>query len=259
MLGLLATRLLLLAEPQPSDAIDNGIGLTPPMGWRHWKAFYADISQDIMENMMDEMAKERLVDGVPTSLKDLGYLYVGLDDHWQNCTMHCANGTVIPSWETSGSWPGFGYKSCANTTGSYVDPPWYDNDGNPRVDTHRFPDLKGMVAKAHGMGLRAGWYFGNFQCRSGALSAFRNKSAKVDFAKLAAGSVRAIAEYGFDSVKLDSGFPVGSNLTLWAELLNKTGRPGPSIACRVCWTRSAFWDLSSEGPEEFSAPAANRS
>ena len=47
---------------------------------------------------------------------------------------------------------------------------------------------------------------------------------KVDFAKLAAGSVRAIAEYGFDSVKLDSGFPVGSNLTLWAELLNKTGR-----------------------------------
>ena len=49
MLGLLATRLLLLAEPQPSDAIDNGIGLTPPMGWRHWKAFYADISQEIME------------------------------------------------------------------------------------------------------------------------------------------------------------------------------------------------------------------
>ena len=24
-------------------------GLTPPMGWRHWKAFYAHISQGIME------------------------------------------------------------------------------------------------------------------------------------------------------------------------------------------------------------------
>ena len=36
---------------------------------------------------------------------------------------------------------------------------------------------------------------------------------------------RIARRYGFDSVKLDSGFPVGSNLTLWAELLNATGRP----------------------------------
>lgn len=34
-----------------------------------------------METMMDEMVKKYPVDGVPTSLKDLGYLYVGLDDH----------------------------------------------------------------------------------------------------------------------------------------------------------------------------------
>ena len=38
------------------------------------QAFYADISQDIMESMMDEMATPRPVDGVNTSLKDLGYL-----------------------------------------------------------------------------------------------------------------------------------------------------------------------------------------
>ena len=50
--------------------------------------------------MMDEMAKPYPVAGEDgmVSLKDLGYLYVGLDDHWQNCTIHCANGTVIPSW-----------------------------------------------------------------------------------------------------------------------------------------------------------------
>ena len=46
------------------------------MGWRHWKAFYADISQEIMESMMDEMVKKYPVDGVPTSLQELGYLYV---------------------------------------------------------------------------------------------------------------------------------------------------------------------------------------
>ena len=33
----------------------NGVGLTPPMGWRYWKAFAAHISQEIMENMMDEL------------------------------------------------------------------------------------------------------------------------------------------------------------------------------------------------------------
>ena len=49
----------------------------------------------------------------------------------------------------------------------------------------RFPDLKGMVTKAHDMGLRAGWYFGNFQCRAGALSHLRNMSVRADFAKLA--------------------------------------------------------------------------
>ena len=58
-------------------------------GWRHWKAFYAHISQDIMEAMMDQMVKKYPVDGVPTSLKDLGYIYAGLDDHWQNCSETC--------------------------------------------------------------------------------------------------------------------------------------------------------------------------
>jgi hypothetical protein len=30
--------------------------------------------------------------------------------------------------------------------------------GTPQVDTVRFPDMKAMVAKAHKLGLRAGWY-----------------------------------------------------------------------------------------------------
>jgi hypothetical protein len=88
---------------RPVQGIDNGIGVTPPMvrpwlctspslprrgrwphlprglqGWRHWKAFYAHINQDIMEAIMEEMARKYPVDGVPTSLADLGYKYVGL-------------------------------------------------------------------------------------------------------------------------------------------------------------------------------------
>jgi hypothetical protein len=157
------------------------------------------------------MVKKHDVDGVPTSLKDLGYLYVGMDDHWQNCTRTCANGTVIPSWYKSGN--NLGYMHCIpNNTGSHV-PPWYHDDGTPQVDMHRFPDLKGMNDKFHRMGLRAGWYMGNYQCRD----AMQNHEPEWDMNKLAAGSAAAIKKYGVDSVKLDSGFPVGSNLTLWAQ------------------------------------------
>ena len=37
--------LLVFLQPIFVLAVDNGIGLTPPMGWRHWKAFYANINQ----------------------------------------------------------------------------------------------------------------------------------------------------------------------------------------------------------------------
>jgi len=207
------------------ESIDNGVGLTPPMGWRHWKAFGADISQQIMENMMNELVtKYPVAGGEPTSLAELGYLYVGLDDHWQNCTTVCANGTVIPSWEYNGG----GYINCDNTTGQKQFP-WYSNGsdgtglpyGTPIIDHHRFPDMKGMVSKAHSMGLRAGWYFGNYQCSG----ANHENGMKWDMDRLVAGSVNATVEYGFDSVKLDSGFSVGANLTLWAKLFNESGRP----------------------------------
>ena len=59
--------------------------------------------------MQDELVTKYPVDGVPTSLAELGYIYVGLDDHWQNCTRTCANGTVIPSWHVHND---FDYENC---------------------------------------------------------------------------------------------------------------------------------------------------
>ena len=52
-----------------------------------------------------------------------------------------------------------------------------------------------------------------------------SNGSKWDLAAVAHGAVAAIAKFGFDSVKLDSGFPVGSNLSLWNDLINATGRP----------------------------------
>ena len=138
------------------------------MGWRAWKAFYAHISQDIMQDMMVELATPYPDPdgGGMVALKDLGYLYVGLDDHWQNCTTVCANGTVVPSWAP---WNGdYDYQCCHAANGTCENDattlPWYSDGtdgrpyGTPIWDTHRFPDVAGMVTKAHSLGLRAGWY-----------------------------------------------------------------------------------------------------
>jgi hypothetical protein len=189
-----------------------------------------------METMMDELTTKYPVDGVPTSLKDLGYIYVGLDDHWQNCTTICPDGTVVPSWKPYCTSKGcdYNYQCCRDASGQCNHTgakslPWYSDGtdgmpyGTPIFDKVRFPNVKGMVEKAHGMGLRAGWYMGNYQCSGG--NSRSKDQPPWDMDKLVAGSVDAIKAYGFDSVKCDSGFGVCRNMSLWAQLLNESGRP----------------------------------
>lgn len=54
---------------------DNGLGLTPPMGWNSWNQFRCQISEDLIHE-----TAQALVD---LGLKNIGYEYVNLDDCWQ--------------------------------------------------------------------------------------------------------------------------------------------------------------------------------
>jgi len=85
-----------------------------------------------MTQIMDAMvSRARSVDGTPTSLADLGYTDVGLDDAWQKCD----------------SGPrGIGFHAPG---------------GAPIVDTITFPSLGDMVRHAHALNLTAGWYGNN--------------------------------------------------------------------------------------------------
>ena len=59
-------------------ADDNGLALTPPMGWRSWSSLGGGVTQEKMEKQMEAMVdKSRDVDGKPTSLLDLGYINCG--------------------------------------------------------------------------------------------------------------------------------------------------------------------------------------
>ena len=76
-----------------------------------------------MEAVMGKMVEKR--NGI--SLLELGFKSAGLDDHWQAC--------------------GTGFNKS-----------FHDADGKPLWNFTTFPDPKGMVAKAHSLGLKAGWY-----------------------------------------------------------------------------------------------------
>lgn len=55
--------------------LDNGVGLTPPMGWNSWNHFGCNINEDLIKQTADRL--------VSSGLAAKGYVYVNLDDCWQ--------------------------------------------------------------------------------------------------------------------------------------------------------------------------------
>lgn len=128
---LLAICTLSLCDLPGAEGNDNGLALTPPLGWRSWNLYGGNVNQSLIQSIMDGMVKRtRTVDGKPTSLCDLGYCDVGLDDNWQACGSPDAA-------------PGMHY---------------HDIHGNPIVNLQRFPDFKAMTDHAHKLKLTSGWY-----------------------------------------------------------------------------------------------------
>ncbi|NOY57426.1 MAG: glycoside hydrolase family 27 protein [Calditrichaeota bacterium] len=67
-------------------ALDNGLALTPPMGWNSWNKFRCDVSEDLIRDMADAM--------VSSGMKDAGYQYIIIDDCWQ--VDRDEQGNIIP-------------------------------------------------------------------------------------------------------------------------------------------------------------------
>ena len=71
---------LLLLLPSAA-ALDNGLAPLPPRAWRSWNAFHENFNQSTIHSMIDALTeKSRDVGGVPTSLQDLGYNMIGIDE-----------------------------------------------------------------------------------------------------------------------------------------------------------------------------------
>ncbi len=58
------------------EPYNNGVALTPPMGWSSWNLFRNKINEKLFREIADAMVK--------SGLKDAGYKYVNIDDCWQS-------------------------------------------------------------------------------------------------------------------------------------------------------------------------------
>ena len=67
--------LILLVGVAGVVSLDNGLGLTPPMGWNSWNHYGCNISEKVIQ--------ENAVLLVETGLAAKGYKYLNIDDCWQ--------------------------------------------------------------------------------------------------------------------------------------------------------------------------------
>ena len=67
-------------------SLDNGLGLTPQMGWNTWNKFGCSINQTLIRDSIDAM--------IDSGLFQAGYNYINLDDCWQKD--RAEDGTIIP-------------------------------------------------------------------------------------------------------------------------------------------------------------------
>ncbi len=70
---------------QKGEPYDNGVALTPPMGWSSWNTFSRNVSEEVIYETAKAMKESGLLDA--------GYKYVNIDDCWQSA-MRTADGEL---------------------------------------------------------------------------------------------------------------------------------------------------------------------
>ncbi|KAK5574590.1 hypothetical protein RB653_009843 [Dictyostelium firmibasis] len=79
-----ATALLATIAFATVNALDNGLGLTPQMGWNSWNFYACNINESVIMDTAKAM--------VSNGMADAGYKYVNIDDCWAGGRY--PNGTV---------------------------------------------------------------------------------------------------------------------------------------------------------------------
>lgn len=165
--------------------LDNGLALTPPMGWMDWERFRCNINcikypnDCISERLIKQQADRLAEDGY----KDAGYEYVSIDDCWSNKKR--------------------------------------DPSGSLQPNSTRFPNgMKALADYLHGKGLKLGLYadYGFLTCAGYPGSIDHIEQDAKTFASWEIDYLKVDGCFS-DPSTFDVGYPK------FTEALNATGRP----------------------------------
>lgn len=165
--------------------LDNGLALTPPMGWMAWERFRCNIDCNkdpdkcISEELIMQMADRLAEDGY----RDAGYTYVSIDDCWSNKER--------------------------------------DPSGNLQPNSTRFPNgMKALADYLHSRGLKLGMYadYGTHTCAGYPGSINHMEQDAKSFAGWGVDYLKVDGCYSNPST-FDVGYPK------FSQALNATGRP----------------------------------
>jgi len=134
------------------------LALTPPMGWNSWNCFARSVTTVDILMQAEAMAS--------SGLRDHGYAYINIDDFW-----------MPKNDDTDATLHGV------------------ERDANGRINSNaRFPDMPGLTAAIHGLGLKAGIYSspGPKTC-GGCVASWQHEKQDAE----------RFAEWGFDYLKYD--------------------------------------------------------
>ena len=170
-----------VAEEKFRIVCGDTIALTPPMGWNSWNCFASAVSADKVKRAADALVK--------SGLAQHGWTYINIDDYWQN------------------------HRNSEDPT---LRGRFRDAGGNITPNS-RFPDMKGLAACIHGLGLKAGLYSspGPWTC-GGCAGSWRHEEQDA----------KTYAAWGFDYLKYDwcsyGGIASGKvtntmNIPLWGK------------------------------------------
>lgn len=135
--------LILLTLISTSYGLDNGLGLTPQMGWNSWNYFACNINSTVIMSAADAM--------VDSGLDKLGYEYINIDDCWAVHDNRSDEGKLMPDPERfpGGIRPVADYvHSLGLKLGIYSDAGNYTCEGQPgslgyeTVDAESFAEWK---------------------------------------------------------------------------------------------------------------------
>jgi alpha-galactosidase len=111
---------------QKAQALNNGLALTPPMGWNSWNNFGCNVSDTLIRGMADAIVSKGMLAA--------GYNYVNIDDCWQNLGRTNGHVTATSSFPSGikgvadyvhskglklGVYSDHGTKTCAGREGSH--------------------------------------------------------------------------------------------------------------------------------------------